>query len=695
MKTLLSKIAIHFSLSPFLLIFFSLNARKKICSLLPAFFIGLSVLGQTYLSEDFSSGQMPPPGWTIAGFAQQFTCAQSDNAGGIAPECRINGFAFNGTLRMVSPVIDMTGISQVTLLFRHFYDYKNIPSPTIGIATKSSGSWNTVWELTPSSDAGPDEIQVVIDNVDMNNPDFQLSVYVTGAISNMTSWYIDNILLLVPVNLDAQISSISVPVTITSASEVAGEIQNLGMTNITNFNVAFQDYNGMIFDTTYTGLNLGTFESHDFTFDRMWVQPFGTYDLTMWINSVNGVSDDYPANDTATKSITYLANILPQRVVFEEFTSSTCGPCAAFNSSFNAWCGTHPDITLVKYQMDWPGAGDPYYTEEGGIRHDYYNVSYVPDLFCNAEWTATSVNDVQAAYDQGKALTSFIEIVSGFTISGTNMHITTNILPWDSIGIVRVHNIVIEKTTTGNVGGNGETVFNNVMMDMVPDASGTEVDLQFGTPVQLQFDIDLSLTFVEEYYDLLVAVLVQDELSKAMIQSEYGKLGYSYSSEARLNMIWLDGTPMEGFDPDIDEYNVILPEGTLNPPYVSASTIDENAMAVISHAFQLPGTAIVNVYAEDRFNTNKYLIHFDVYTGIKDKIMPLVQIYPNPVSGVLNIYGLKDATVRIYSSSGCEKLAFTHFSGNPIDLSSFVPGIYLVSITTKDGLIAWKKIIVF
>ena len=126
---------------------------------------------------------MPPPGWTIFAFTQQFVNAPSDSAGGVAPECRIDGFAYNGTLRLMSPVINMTGVNSVTLLFKHFYDKKNAPSPTIGVATKSSGSWNPVWEMTPSADTGPEEIQVTISNSDMNKPYFQISFYVTGTIS--------------------------------------------------------------------------------------------------------------------------------------------------------------------------------------------------------------------------------------------------------------------------------------------------------------------------------------------------------------------------------------------------------------------------------------------------------------------------------------------------------------------------------
>jgi hypothetical protein len=668
---------------------------KKIYSLLIALSLGFSVLGQTYLTEDFSSGEMPPPGWTILAFTSQFFCAPTDIAGGVAPECRIDGFAYNGTIRMMSPVINMTGVTSVTLLFKHMYDKKSTPPPTIGVATKSSGTWNVVWEMTPSTDIGPEEIEVTISNSDMNKPYFQLSFFVTGAIQNMQSWYIDDILLMVPLNFDAQISSISVPGTITSPQEVGGVFQNLGNTPVTEFNVAFQAYNGMIYDTTYSGLDLGLFGSIDFTFDQMWVQPFGTEEITVWINSVNGLSDDYPGNDTATKSITYIANILPRRVTFEEFTSSTCGPCASFNTTFVPWCQSHPDITLVKYQMNWPGSGDPYYTAEGGVRRTYYGVSYVPDLFCNGTRINTNVGAVETAYNQGLNLTSYIDIASSFTISGTTINVTTNILPWDNIGSVRVHNIVIEKVTTGNIQSNGETEFHHVMMDMIPDANGAIVNLEYATPVHLQYSVDLSSTNVEEYDDLMVVVLVQNQASKEMLQSDYGEQNTTYSPEARLDMIYLDGVPLEGFDKDVYDYEVVLPEGTVFEPYMEVTTMDDGAMALVNPAFQLPGTAVVDVYAENLYNTKRYLVHYVVYTGIDDKTTPMVQVYPNPVTGILNINGLKDADVKLFSVKGAEVMSFPRFSGNSIDISSLPSGIYIMNVTTAEGLVVRKKIVVY
>ncbi len=667
---------------------------KKIYSVLIGLLMMTAVTGQTYLSEDFSSGQMPPPGWTIFAFSQQFSASPTTQAGGTAPECKITGFSYNGTLRMMSPVMNMTGVTSVTLIFKHFYDYKSNPAPTIGVATKSSGSWNTVWSQTPTGNVGPQDVTVTISNSDLNKPNFQLSFFVNGAVGNMDFWYFDNIVVLVPLNLDGFLSSITVPGTITSPQDVGGVFQNVGNTQVTAFDVSYQGYNGLVYDTSFTGLELDLFETMPFSFDQMWVQPFGTESITMWINSVNGVSDDDVSNDTISKNITYVANILPQKPVFEEFTSSTCSPCASFNTSFVPWCQSHPDITLVKYQMNWPGSGDPYYTLEGGTRRNYYGVSFVPDLYVNGSQVATNIGAVQTAYNTTVALNSFIEVVSEFSITGTVIDISTTLLAWDQVGQVRVHNIVCEEVTTGNVASNGETEFHHVMMDMIPDANGAVVDLQFGAPVQLKYTVNLSGTHVEQYDDLLVAVLVQNQGTKQMLQSAYGVEDANYSTEARLSMIYLDGVPLPGFDPNVLEYDVILPEGTQFEPYLEAVPMDDGAMTLVNPAFQLPGDAVVDVYAENRYDNQRYIVHYTVFTGVPDESAPLVQVYPNPATDELFINGLKDAQIELISLDGKQVKRAEGFSGGSIDISGLNNGIYILRITTHEGDVLRKKIVV-
>jgi len=65
--------------------------------------------------------------------------------------------------------------------------------------------------------------------------------------------------------------------------------------------------------------------------------------------------------------------------------------------------------------MNWPGAGDPYYTAEGGVRRDFYGVNAVPDLYCNGGAVATTVPDVQAAYDQALTQIGMMDIAATHT----------------------------------------------------------------------------------------------------------------------------------------------------------------------------------------------------------------------------------------------------------------------------------------
>jgi hypothetical protein len=319
----------------------------------------------------------------------------------------------------------------------------------------------------------------------------------------------------------------------------------------------------------------------------------------------------------------------------------------------------------------------------------------VPDVFCNGEELGYQFPPIPPAYEAAKMLTSYIEVASSFSITGESIELTTNILPWDDYGSVRVHNVVCEKKTTGNVGGNGETEFHHVMMDMIPNANGATVNLQYGTPVQLSYTVDLSGTFIEEFDDLLVSIMVQNYSSKEIYQSAYAREDYDYSPEDRLSMIYLDGDSLEGFDPEVYEYNVVLPEGTQFEPFLEAVTMHDSARAIVNPAFELPGTATVDVYAENLYNNKRYIVNYTVFTGIDDMTTPLIQVFPNPVNGTLNIAGLKDASVKLFSTNGTEVISLTGFSGSSIDISRLPAGIYILNITTLEGNTARKKIVVY
>ncbi len=220
-----------------------------------------------------------------------------------------------------------------------------------------------------------------------------------------------------------------------------------------------------------------------------------------------------------------------QRVVlFEEFTSATCGPCAGFNIEvFNDNFVNSNDgkLTIIKYQMNWPGSGDAYYTPEGGTRRNFYGINGVPSLFIDgnelANTPGTSVSQLQSKLDNAYAIPANYDITGAFQINQNEVSVQTNINAYESRDKLKMFIVVVEKTTTGNVGINGETEFTNVMMKMYPSANGMEVGFTENSNYCLSAKIDMEGTNVEEMDDLAVVIFIQDPVTKEILQSAYAE----------------------------------------------------------------------------------------------------------------------------------------------------------------------------
>ena len=98
------------------------------------------------LQESFD-GSTLPTGWSISSNNSNWSVSATANAGGSANEMKLDWSPqFNGTTRLVSPAIDLTGISGVVFSFKHALDNYS-GTNTIGVATSSDGgaTWNQAW----------------------------------------------------------------------------------------------------------------------------------------------------------------------------------------------------------------------------------------------------------------------------------------------------------------------------------------------------------------------------------------------------------------------------------------------------------------------------------------------------------------------------------------------------------------------
>lgn len=481
------------------------------------------LLSQSLLTENFTSTVFPPSGWTIDVQDTNWSRSYSNAAGGEATgEANLYFYPqFNGTTRFISPAINLSGISTVALSFRHRLDW-DINSVVIGVATRTgtSGTWTTVWLATATADIAASSVDVLINNANTSQSNFQFCIFFSGDSYNINNYYIDDILLFVPEALDGKMNALTVnPYNEQGNISITGSVKNNGQNSISSFSVNYSLDGGVVHTTPVAGQSLAFGDTYDFSCAQVWNATAGNYELKSWISDVNSATDLENSNDSLSMEVSIATQSTEMTPLFEEFTSSTCSPCASYNSSlFDPWFDSHSGFSLIKYQMNWPGTGDIYYTTDGGVRRYYYEISGVPSLLCQGKKFYISQTGIDTTFANAQATPAFFAIEATATHSGWTVFVSATITPYIT-GLFNVFGVVVEKTTTGNVGSNGETSFKNVMMDIVPVASGLPLDFKADSSIIQTFAFDMGSTHVEEMNDLQAIIFIQKYGSRQVMQS--------------------------------------------------------------------------------------------------------------------------------------------------------------------------------
>lgn len=507
------------------------KSKKLMKRLLLSIFLvaGLMVNAQEVLNEDFS-GAFPPAGWSIDAHAANWSAENSAAAGGVAPEAFFSWSPqFSGATRLISPELNLSGESTILLQFRHFIDHYS-GTYQIGVATRSNGgAWTNAWAVNITAPVNATTVMVPITDANVNSSTFQFCIFFNGSSYNINSWSIDDVLLSIPSEVDGTVSALAVPTYFVGSTDVNGTLANVGTTNITSYTINWKLDDGGVNSDVVTDQNIALGQVVEFSSTHTLTPEPGVHNLSVWVSGINGSSsgDNNPANDTLSKTLRIPTQTVSRTPMFEEFTSSTCAPCASFNNSvFNPFLSQNEeDLVYVKYQMNWPGSGDPYYTDEGGVRRNYYGVNAVPMLYVDGKNAATTSPGVNTAFNNSIANPAFVEIDSYYAIDGDNIIVKGQFLSYADLAAATMHIVVFEGITTGNVASNGETEFHHVMMKLLPDGYGTQLPaVASGTPFVFDHTFNMASTNVEEMSDLQVAIFLQDDATKEVFQSAYADL---------------------------------------------------------------------------------------------------------------------------------------------------------------------------
>ena len=132
--------------------------------------------------------------WQGSGSQNIWTISNTNHAGGTTGEFRARYVSGTATSRLITPTINTTGIAQITLRFRHFYDdYSS--GLTFRVQTSSNGEdWtNSEWSFNSGSgNIGPQLVELELYE-NLNSPNTYIAFSITGNHYQFDYWYIDDI----------------------------------------------------------------------------------------------------------------------------------------------------------------------------------------------------------------------------------------------------------------------------------------------------------------------------------------------------------------------------------------------------------------------------------------------------------------------------------------------------------------------
>ncbi len=215
-----------------------------------------------------------------------------------------------------------------------------------------------------------------------------------------------------------------------------------------------------------------------------------------------------------------------RRVMVEEFTNASCGPCAANNPAFNATLDANADfVTPLKYQVWWPGF-DPMYNQtkpDVDPRVAYYGVSGVPNGIENGVNFGVpggySASQIQDAYN---TLTPVqISLTHSFSPDFKTVNISVTVSSDDALsGNLKLRVAVAERNIVfaAAPGTNGEKEFSHVMRRMLPDADGTSTGA-FTTGETKNYTFSWDLANFYNLNEVEVVAWLQSDDTKEVFQS--------------------------------------------------------------------------------------------------------------------------------------------------------------------------------
>jgi hypothetical protein len=222
-----------------------------------------------------------------------------------------------------------------------------------------------------------------------------------------------------------------------------------------------------------------------------------------------------------------------RKVLFEEGTNASCGPCAASNPILEAFLqANETNVQSIMYHASWPGV-DPMYssnpTQNTERIVNYYNMGPSGVPYCNCDgliqdiWPFSNTAFMNAMNTR-LAVTSLIGItVNDLRIAGDSIKssISLNVVSNLPSGNYKLRVMAIEKKIVYSTppGSNGETIFYTVFRRAYPNTDGVVIPTNSGV-YNYTYTYKRETAWIDT--SMYTVAFVQNDNNKEVINSAKG-----------------------------------------------------------------------------------------------------------------------------------------------------------------------------
>jgi len=533
-------------------------------------FLGITLFAQpavktTFMSQNFESCSMPsgwrsssvPSGcnnsWQVGTPSSTSSTYFQISSNGSSCIAVINDDGDSGSCdrsngdTLFSPAVIISGSRTVMLYLQYYYydgTYQGDQEDFKLLVSRDSGrTWQVAYDFPKMTQTWDDVILPLNAYLNSSLDDTLMLafVYYDGG-----GWLygaaVDNILLYEPYELEAGLDKLFVPEYVSpgALAPILVTLRNYGSTPISSIILKAHLHKSNANNSTTLTFNTPLQSGRDTIVSlNGLVSTSGVINevetITITIDSVNGVyPDSFTDNNSLKKTFFVVNELFHRKALCEDFTNSSCGPCAAFNPIFTAFVKSARDtVAPIMYHVWWPQQNDPMYVFDSmnvRTRVSFYNVMGVPAPFTNGE---EGFSPSLARYYYLLRSPLELSLHTYYTDSSmTQVEVTVVIkngnndmnkfMQYMNITSPKVYVAIGEEAVTYSSppGTNGEKYFPWVMRTMLPSANGTTYNIPQGNndsfSISFTYQIDTSVIDRDSVYAI---AWIQDANSKYVINA--------------------------------------------------------------------------------------------------------------------------------------------------------------------------------